>query len=138
MEVAFASGNSCQLFRLIRTISGRRATVSESVTETDGSLIHNKQRRLSRWAEHFEQELGWPPAPLELPPCVSPIATWDVRMDPPSTEEIRACIGALKRRKAASSDDLVPVLLKEGGEALLSAITQLFGLVWENESVPED
>ncbi|KER31004.1 hypothetical protein T265_02682 [Opisthorchis viverrini] len=55
MEKAFATGNSRVLYQLIRSTGPRKATVSETISEKDGSLIHSQKRRLERWAEHFEE-----------------------------------------------------------------------------------
>ncbi|KER26834.1 hypothetical protein T265_05969 [Opisthorchis viverrini] len=62
MEKAFATGNSRVLYQLIRSTGPRKATVSETISEKDGSLIHSRNRRLERWAEHFEEQFSWPPA----------------------------------------------------------------------------
>ncbi|GAA57431.1 hypothetical protein CLF_112710 [Clonorchis sinensis] len=61
MEKAFATGNSRALYQLVRSTGPRKATVSETVSEKDGSLIHSQKRRLERWAEHFEEQFSWPP-----------------------------------------------------------------------------
>ncbi|KER21001.1 hypothetical protein T265_15191, partial [Opisthorchis viverrini] len=55
----FCYGNSRALYQLIRSIGPRRATVSETISEKDGSLIHSQKRRLERWAEHFEEQPGF-------------------------------------------------------------------------------
>ena len=46
METAIASGNIGKLFDLIRKTGGKKAKVSETIEETDGSLIVNQNRRM--------------------------------------------------------------------------------------------
>ncbi|GAA49196.1 ATP-binding cassette transporter [Clonorchis sinensis] len=58
MEKAFATGNSRALYQLIRSTGPRKATVSETISEKHGSLIHSRKRRLERWAEHFEEHFS--------------------------------------------------------------------------------
>ena len=46
-------------------------------------------------------------------------------MEPPSVTEVRTCLLALKTKKAADPDRVDPILLKEGGEALIVALSKL-------------
>ena len=136
MEVAFASGNSSRLFQLIRATGGKRTSVSETITEEDGALIHSKTRRLKRWAEYFENQLSWPPATCNLQPAMLEPKQWAVSLDSPTFAEVKACVNALKRRKAPGPDEIPPALFKEGGDVLIKAIVHLFELVWASENVP--
>ena len=55
MEAANNAGNLRRLFQLIRTIGLRKLTVSETIIDGQGVLSSNKEKRLDRWAEHFEE-----------------------------------------------------------------------------------
>ena len=59
-------------------------------------------------------------------------------MEPPSVTEVRTCLLALKTKKAAGPDRVDPILLKEGGEALIVALSKLFEDIWLTEKVPSD
>ena len=133
--MAFQSSNSHKLFHLIRTTGPKKATVSETISESDGAPIYNKERRLSRWAEHFEEQFSWPAASTQLPMIIPQSETWSVNLDPPSVAEVRRCISALKRHRAAGPDDLMPALFKDGGDVICSALADLFKLIWDQESV---
>ncbi|VDP94812.1 unnamed protein product [Echinostoma caproni] len=51
-------------YEAVARVVGRKALgLSESIYEADGSLVRNQQRRLERWAEYFEAQFSWPPAP---------------------------------------------------------------------------
>ena len=134
MEEAYNAGNSRKLFQLIRNTGSKVSGVSEVVNEADGTKINDKDRRLCRWAEFFEEQFNWPNAThhLDIPQC----DTWSVNMDPPSKEELECFIRKMKRNKAAGPDDLSPALFKEGGDGLLKHLEVLFKLVWDTESVP--
>ncbi|KER21331.1 hypothetical protein T265_10331 [Opisthorchis viverrini] len=136
MEKAFATGNSRALYQLIRSTGPRKATVSETINEKDGSLIHSQKRRLERWAEHFEEQFSWPPAtqPVEI----MHTGEWNVNLDRPSEEEIGYEIAVLKREKAPGPDGLYPALFKEGGKSLVTHLTKLIGAIWDEEKVPAE
>ena len=135
MEHAAASGNSRKLFQLIRATGRKTLGVSETICEADGSLIHNQQRRLARWAEHFKTQFCWPPAPT--PHAATPAhVQWSVSIDPPTEAEILKEIQALRRHKAPGSDGLPPALFKDGGPKLVRELQVLFSKVWNIEQVP--
>ncbi|KER31894.1 hypothetical protein T265_01978 [Opisthorchis viverrini] len=136
MENAFATGNSRVLYQLIRSTGPRKATVSETINEKDGSSIHWQKRRLERWAEHSEEQFSWPPAiqPVEIVHT----GKWNVNLDHPSEGEIRYEVAALKREKAPGPDGLYPALFKEGRNSLVTHLTKLIGTMWDEEQVPSE
>ena len=136
MEAASNLGDARRLYQLIRSTGPKNISVSETINERDGTLICNQQRRLARWAEHFQEQFSWPPATstlLDVPQA----ETWSVDLQPPTEAEIRNCISSMKRYKAAGPDNLPPVLFKEGGDALFAELARLFRIVWETERVPD-
>jgi hypothetical protein len=88
MEVAFASGNIRKLFQIIRSTGPKGSSVSETIKEANGTLIHNKSRRLARWAGHFETQFCWPPASVLLSHTYE-FEPWSVSLEPPSQTEVR-------------------------------------------------
>ena len=87
LEQAAAAGNSRKLFQLIRASGRKKPSVSETIREANGDLIHNMQRRLGRWAEHFQQQFNCPPA--IIPPTSNDhICVWAVDTSAPSETEI--------------------------------------------------
>lgn len=137
MEKANAIGNSRQLFQLIRNTGPRRPDVSELISDKQGVEIHSIDKRLNRWAEHFEEQFSWPVAVTELP-CISPAEVWDVNLDSPTSSEIEEGLRWLKRNKAAGPDGLSPSLFKEGGQVIVQELTSLLQCIWETERVPQD
>ncbi|KAA3672090.1 uncharacterized protein DEA37_0001689 [Paragonimus westermani] len=125
------------LFKLTRATGPRQPSVSEPISETDDTLTYKKARRLERWADHFEGQFNWPPASTVFPPQTFKVVPWSVNLEPLTRTEVHNCIPALKRdRAAAGPDGLVPALFKEGGEALVDTLIQLFQLVWTMKTIP--
>ena len=136
METAIASGNIGKLFDLIWKTGGKKAKVSETIEETDGSLIVNQNRRMERWAEFYEDQFSrLSHAPVDTrTSCPQTIS--NVPMAPPCEGEVRCANKRSQRNKAAGPDELPPALFKDGGATLTTAITQLFIEIWHSEDVP--
>ena len=136
MERAAFAGNTRKLFQLIRSTGGRKCGVSETIRETDGQLIHEQERRLIRWSEHFQQQFNCPP-PTMIRQC-PPGQTWSVDCSAPSTNELLRELKNLKRHKASGPDDLPPSLFKDGGPTLVSQLNSLLQHIWLEEVIPTD
>ncbi|GAA52761.1 histone H3 [Clonorchis sinensis] len=80
MKKAFATRNSRALYQLIRSTGPRKTTVSETI-------IQSQKRRLERWAEHFEELFGWPPATQSVE--IMHTGEWNVNLDSLLEEEIK-------------------------------------------------
>ncbi|GAA49321.1 ATP-binding cassette transporter [Clonorchis sinensis] len=136
MEEAHKSGNARRLFQLIRATGPRKPPVSETIKDRNGVTISNKEERLDRWAEYFEQQLSRQPAGAHLEPT-GDVEPWTVNVEPPTASEVYDCICSLKRHRASGPDDLPPALFKDGGEILSQRLSDLFACIWEKESVPD-
>jgi len=136
MEKAFASGNNRTLFHLVRSIGPRKQNVSETITEKNGSMIYSLERRLERWAEHFEEQFNQPAA--NAPILGIPEAEWSVNTQEPTYEEIQREVNLLKRDKAPGLDGLHPSLFKEGGRSLIISLTNILQTVWNEERLPKE
>ena len=133
MEKAFAAGDTRSLFQLIRSTGSKKLTVRETITEKDGTEIYSQDRRLKRWAEHFEEQFSHSLASGPLLGNAEP--EWDVNIDCPTAEEVRHQITLLKRDKAAGPDGLQPALFKEGGEEMSNSLTNILRTVRHSEQV---
>ena len=137
MEAAYNAGNSRRLFQLIRSTAPQKPSVSETIKGRTGIVITNQSERMDRWADHFEQQFGWPSAPSS-DDVVGSSVQWDVEVKPPTLEEIRSHISHMQRRRAAGSDNLPPSLFKDGGEALCESLFHLCVSIWSEEKVPKN
>ena len=137
MELAHALGNVIQLFRLIRPTGEKRMSVSENIVSKNGETLPSRLDKLGRWAEHFGEQFSWPRASGPL--TVSNVEpSWDVDLTPFTEAEVTSCIQGLKTNKAAGPDELAPIVFKNASMALRSRLTELLGLIWNSEEIPED
>ncbi|KAA3673243.1 uncharacterized protein DEA37_0011257 [Paragonimus westermani] len=111
MGTAFTLGDTTILFKLIRATSSRGSSVVEIVSDADDTQPHYVRKT-----------------------CY--LVHWSVDLEPPIETRVRNCISALKRNRDTDPDDLVPALFKEGNEALVEVLTQLFQRVWTTETIP--
>ena len=82
MEPANNAGNVRRLFQLIRTTGPQKSPVSETIKDKLETIIANKEERLDRWIEYFEEQFNWSPSAgsLDLQTMAEP---WAVNVDPP-------------------------------------------------------
>ncbi|BHF75748.1 hypothetical protein SprV_0501884500 [Sparganum proliferum] len=91
MEQASNVGDTRKLYRLIRQVSGKPSTLSDSVRDVNGGFIANNSAKVERWREHFEHHLNFDTQPTS--PLLSssaeflPSPTYAVPCDPPLKEK---------------------------------------------------
>jgi hypothetical protein len=56
----------------------------------------------------------------------------------PTLEEVREAVGDLKHHKAPAADEIPAELLKDGGNQVISAISNLMTLIWQLEQIPDE
>ncbi|KER33535.1 hypothetical protein T265_00645 [Opisthorchis viverrini] len=95
---------------MIRSTSPRKATVSEMISEQEGSLIHSQRRQLERWAEYFEGQFSWSPATQTVE--ITHTGEQNVNLDRLS-EEIKYELSVLKREEVPRPEDLYSALSNE-------------------------
>ncbi|VDP83659.1 unnamed protein product [Schistosoma curassoni] len=134
MEKAAAVGNSRQLFELLKETGVRNPTVSETISEKDGHIIHSESRRLDRWAEHFRDQFNWSSATLRFP-TISNQHQYQVNVGPPTLDEVEKAIGNVKRGRAAGPDRFTEIF-RDGGPVLSVRLTEALGGIRELDVIP--
>ncbi|BHF81963.1 hypothetical protein SprV_0802509900 [Sparganum proliferum] len=87
MEQASNVGDTRTLYRLIRQVSGKPSTPSDSVRNVNDGFIADNSAKVERWREHFEHHLNFDTQPTS--PLLSssaeflPSPTYAVLCDPP-------------------------------------------------------
>ncbi|KER27332.1 LOW QUALITY PROTEIN: hypothetical protein T265_13817 [Opisthorchis viverrini] len=132
MEQAQKAGNARGLLPLICATGPRKPPVSETIKHQDGTTVSNKEERLDRWTEYFEQQLS-----THLEPT-GEVELWTVNVESPTASEVYECKCSLRHHRAPGPDDLPPALFKDGGEVLSQCLSDLFACIWETESVPDN
>ncbi|BHF85772.1 hypothetical protein SprV_1002894400 [Sparganum proliferum] len=142
MEQASNVGDTRKLYQLIRQVSGKPSTLSDSVRDVNGGFIADNSAKVERWREHFEHHLNYdaqPTSPLlsssaEFPP--SP--TYAVPCDPPSEEEIVDAIRKLRNNKAPGEDGIPAEIFKSCVDTLAPWLHEVIERAWRDELVPDD
>ncbi|GAA47597.1 hypothetical protein CLF_100565, partial [Clonorchis sinensis] len=111
-------------FHLIPATGPRKLSLSGTIKNQIGVTILNVEGRLSRWAEHFEQQFWWPPAATQLDP------TTEAELCTLNLEHLKAfvvynCICSLNCHRAPSPDDLSLAFFKDVGEVLSQRLSDL-------------
>jgi exonuclease III len=142
MEVSLARGNSHQLFRTLKRITGKCNAVSDTITDGNGAVIVDQEKRLPRWTEYFSGLLNRPP-PVNVDPDLQQAAdeatpSDEISIERPSYEEIRKVVMGLKSGKAPGPDGIPAEFFKIGVEELMPTLVELVGRVWAGKMTPRD
>nr|VZI31962.1 unnamed protein product [Spirometra erinaceieuropaei] len=135
-------GDTRKLYRLIRQVSGKPSTLSDSVRDVNGGFIADNSAKVERWREHFEHHLNFdaqPTSPLfsssaEFLP--SPI--YAVPCDPPSEEEVPDAIRKLRNNKGPGEDGIPADIFKSCVDTLAPWPHGVIERVWRDEVVLDD
>ncbi|BHF71757.1 hypothetical protein SprV_0401481700 [Sparganum proliferum] len=142
MEQASNVGDTRKLYQLIRQVSGKPSTLSDSVRDVNGGFIADNSAKVEHWREHFEHHLNFDTqltSPLlsssaEFPP--SP--TYAVPCDPPSEEEVVDAIRKLRNNKAPGGDGIPAEIFKSCVDTLAPWLHEVIERAWRDEVVPDD
>ena len=94
---------------------------------------------LERWAEHFYSILNHPSTINDEAIDWLPQVPFDETLDSvPIFEEIWKVIHLLTSSKALGVDSIPTEVYKEAGTALTEKLHQLFQLIWQHETIPQD
>nr|VZH91243.1 unnamed protein product [Spirometra erinaceieuropaei] len=116
MEQASNVGDIRKFYRLIRQVSGKPSTLSDSVRDVNGGFIADNSAKVERWREHFEHHLNFDTQPTS--PLLSsaaeffPSPTYAVPCDSPSEGEVADAIRKLRNNKAPGEDGIPAEVFK--------------------------
>ena len=124
----------------LKEVYGPTPSGSSPLLSADGNtLITDKEKILERWVEHFDDVLNRPStindeAINRLPQ----VPTNKALDDPPTLLETQKAIYLISSGKAPGSDAIPAEVYKEGGTALTERLHELFLLIWQQETIPQD
>nr|VZI38076.1 unnamed protein product [Spirometra erinaceieuropaei] len=142
MEQASNVGDTRKLYRLIRQVSGKPSTLSDSVRDVNGGFIADNSAKVQRWREHFKHHLNFDTQPTS--PLLSssaeflPSPTYAVPCDPPSEEEVTDAIRKLRNNKAPGEDGIPAKIFKSCVDTLAPWHHEVIERAWRDEVVPDD
>jgi len=106
------------------------------VKSKNGELLKNKEVRLARWKEHFQEVLNRE-APEEPPhEEEEEREEIDIPVEAPDVLVIKIALKALKNGKAPGVDHISAEMLKADTERTSLELKWIFGLIWDQETVP--
>ena len=103
-----------------------------------GNNISTEREQTVQWVEHFREVLNRPEPddPAEIDPSD---VLLDIDISPPSKEEVKTAIKALKNGKACGVDSIHAEMLKADIETSAEVLTDFFHSIWASEeTIPED
>nr|VZI37404.1 unnamed protein product [Spirometra erinaceieuropaei] len=142
MEQASNVGDTRKLYRLIRQVSGKPSTLSDSVRDVNGGFIAGNSAKVQRWHEHFKHHLNFDTQPTS--PLLSssaeflPSPAYAVPCDPPSEEEVADAIRKLRNNKAPGEDGIPAKIFKSCIDTLAPWHHEVIEGAWRDEVVPDD
>ena len=106
------------------------------VKDMDGNVLSKEGEKLACWKEHFESILNRPEPEqvAEIPPAVEDL---DICIDPPTMEEVKAAIKAMKSGKAGGADGVTAEMLKAEEAETPRLLMCIFREIWESETIAE-
>ena len=98
-------GEMSTVYKITKELSGKK-TSHVPVKGKDGKVITNEREQGERWKMHFQEVLNLPDPEV---PAAPPAAenTLNIGVEPPSLNEVREAITAMKSGKAAGVDDQI-------------------------------
>ena len=103
------------------------------------NLITDKEKILARWAEHFDSVLNRPSSINEA--AIARLPQTDINISLASkisVDEVKKATKKLLNGKAPGTDAIPVEIFKNGGSELTMRLTELFNLMLQQESVPQD
>ena len=124
------------LYKITGELSGKGYSCNAPVKDSSGNIISEESKRNRRWKEHFESLLNRPDPTTQ--PDISPAEeTLDIDTDPPTLEEVKQAIKAMKNGKAGGLDGVTADMLKAEELETPRYLQGILEEVWESELIPK-
>jgi hypothetical protein len=133
---AAENGRQKELYGIVKPLTGQNMRKTAAATNRNGEILKNKAARLGRWKEHFQEVLSRDA--LEDPPqeVEEEMEELDISEEPPTVQEIKTALKALKNGKAPGEDQISAEMLKADIEQTSLELQKIFDIIWEKETVP--
>ena len=110
-----------------RVNGSKRAKESMAhIYDKNGQLVSEENEAIGRWKEHFEGLFQVADGPYQYFPCGETTPENDQEI---MREEVKRGVRKLMMRKAPWICEIIPEMLKAGGEVLIEWMTEVFNVV---------
>ena len=102
-QSAAENGRQKELYNIVKQLTGQNTKQTAAVKDKGGKLLKNKEAKIARWKEHFQEILNRdkPDEPPQEEVVEEEIEELDISTEAPTSQEIKIAIKGLKNGKAA-------------------------------------
>ena len=136
-EAAAGSQDVRTLYRITKVLSGKYSSCNQPVKDASGNIIPGEDGKRKRWKEHFEAVLNRPD-PEDAPDITAAEEPLDIDTNPPTLEEVKAAIKAMKSGKAGGLDGITADMLKAEEIETPVILQCILENVWNDMSIPKE
>ena len=132
IEVAHRTGNTREVTRLTKVLSGKTSKTTMPSKDLAGEPILSSEQLLSSWNSFLAEKFAAPPADSDRQRehTVSPA-------DELTESELQDCLNALKNGKAPGFDS-IPIEAYKFSNSAKCELFRVVKLIWDTEIVPPD
>ena len=138
-EQAAIMGEMGTVYNITKKLSGKYTSQETPVKDKDGNILvlRTEQEQTMRWVQHFREVLNCPEPgdPANPPPAED---AHNIDTSPPTHEEVKCAIQAMKGGKAAGIDAIHAEMLKADLTTSTKVLTELFRNICDKEIIPDD
>ena len=139
LQLASDTHNSKAFYEGLKAVYGPRSSGTSPILSRDNTLLTDQNDILYPCSEHFKSILNLnAEVDVEAIDSLPQRPTLKELSGVPSPAEVRSAIKQMSKGKSPGMDGIPAEIFKHGGPNLVSALTNLFSVVWLNGSVPQD
>nr|VZI05646.1 unnamed protein product [Spirometra erinaceieuropaei] len=144
MEQASNVGDTRKFYQLIRQVSDKPSTLSDSVRDVNGGFVADNSVKVERWREQIKHHLNFdiqpttPFSPLQRSPLCNLCSAMRSPSHPPSEGEVVDAIRKLRNNKALGEGGIPAEVFKSCVDTLAPWLHEVIERAWRDEVVPDD
>ena len=136
-EAAAGRQDARTLYKITKVLSGSYSSCNRPVKDSSGNIIPGEKEKVKRWKEHFETVLNRPD-PDHAPDIAAADEPLDINTDPPTLEEVKTAIKAMKSGKAGGLDGITADMLKAEEVETPVILQSILENIWNDMEIPKE
>ena len=134
IEDNLKKNNSKKAYSIVKDLITPKQGRCSAITNKAGKCLTEDQEILERWTEYcselYNHKTNGDSEVLNVPPA-SNVDNYPILRD-----EVEQAVNSLKHGKSAGVDNIPSELIKNGGEAMIDALTVICNKIWETGEWP--